>query len=105
MMSRSVWASAAFGVSSRNRIVEILANKEAEERPGEERRADVAVLQRERRAQAIAVGEQDQRQVPRRYLENQRRVRARRVAELPVERLPVVVLHEPAEPRRHRVIL
>src|SRR6267142_6232704 len=100
MMSRSVCASAAFGVSSRNRIALILANKEAEERPGEERRVDVAVLQRERRAQAVAVGEQDQRQAPRWHLENQRGVGARDVAELPVERLAVVVLHEPPEARR-----
>src|SRR5438132_9186757 len=114
MTRRSVCASAVPGANSRKRIAKILANKQAEEGPGEERRVDVAVLQRERRAQTVAVGEKDQRETLRRYLEDERRVGARRVAELPIDRLSVVVLDEPAKPglarrvgphRRHRVLV
>src|SRR4026209_1882552 len=51
-------------------IQSVLANEQAEERPGEERRGDVAVLQGERCAEAVAVSEQDQRQVAVGNLEN-----------------------------------
>src|SRR5262249_11024678 len=53
-------------------------------------------------AQAVAVGEQDQRYAAVRNLEDERRVRVRDAAELPDELLAVVELHEPAEARRHR---
>src|SRR6478736_4552465 len=79
----------------------VLANKQTEERPGEERGVDVTILQRERLAQAVAVGEKNQREAARRHLEDQRRIGAGRVAELPVEGFAIVGLHEPPEARWH----
>src|SRR5258705_8352142 len=78
-----------------------LSNEQAEERASEQRRVDVAVLQRERRAQTIAVGEENQRKVLVWDFDDQRRVRARRQAKLPIQELPVLVLDAPAEAVGH----
>src|SRR6267143_173768 len=92
MTRKSAWAWALAGISQTRRKRNLLPNEQAEESSGEQGRVHVPVLQRERRAQAVAVGEKDQREVPARHLDEQRRVRAGRHAELPVDALAVVVL-------------
>src|ERR1044071_5328242 len=75
---------------------------ETKERLGEQRGGDVAVLEREWRAQAIAVGEQNQRNLTLRQLEDQTGVRVLDHAELPHDLLAVIGLHEPSETERRR---
>src|ERR1041385_2745297 len=70
---------------------------ETEERLREQRRRDVAVLEREWRAQAVAVGEQDQRDLAIGELQDQARVGVLGHPELPDDRLVVIALHEPTE--------
>src|SRR6266545_6010116 len=91
--------------TSRARTIEArgnapLGHEELEEHLREERLRHVAVLERVRSAEPVAVGEQDEGQIFLRHLEDERGVGVFCDAEMPHEALAVVALDEPAKTGR-----
>src|SRR5690242_497198 len=66
--------------------------RQLEEQRREERARHVALCQIEGRAEAVAVRQQDERRLAQRQLEDERGIGIRNVAEMPDDRLALVVL-------------
>src|SRR6476620_4457563 len=79
-----------------------LPKKQTEKQFGERRDGHIAVGQRERPHQTVAVRQQNQRQAARWNRDHQRQSASTR-AELPDDGFAVVILYEPAESMRQRL--
>src|SRR5450759_496357 len=75
-------------------------DRKAQEQRGEEGPRHITRRQLERRAEPVAVGEEDERQIAFRQLQDERRIAVLHVAEVPHDALPAIELHEPPEPHR-----